>query len=269
MRAGARARTLERCRNSPRPADGEIGARVALPHRLVEIGREKPAGIVGQQRIDANRVAPAKVAVHRLVGDRQESLIGRSEYTNPNSKHLIEGRVRLTFGSSTDSTPKGDVRLGRVSDASSLPLAGSQTAFYCLIANATVASGRRPCSAETMRARAGMARHGAWLDYALCPGDRGRYPLARFVVHARQRQLARATIGCLKAHAAGHLRRGPRPQVATTLLACGFRADVVVPRVPRFEFPPNVASGSRRQTLTWIGGRSRGDSASPLSAIEH
>ena len=83
MGAVARARALERRGNPLRAAGGEIGARVAPPRLLVEVGREEPAGVVGQHRIDAQGVAPAKMSLYGFIGDRHESLVGTGSAPHP------------------------------------------------------------------------------------------------------------------------------------------------------------------------------------------
>ena len=76
MSAIARARSLESRRHALRPAGFEEGVRVPPPVLLVEIGGEKPAGIVREHRIDADRVAAAQMPVDRVVRHRPERLVG-------------------------------------------------------------------------------------------------------------------------------------------------------------------------------------------------
>jgi len=48
------------------------GSDVFAPGRLVEVGGEKPASLVGQYRIDAYSMAPTQMSIDALIGDGQE-----------------------------------------------------------------------------------------------------------------------------------------------------------------------------------------------------
>ena len=76
MRAIARTRSLESRRHALRPAGFKESARVPSPVLLVEIGGEKPAGIVRKHGIDADRVAAPQMPVDRFVRHLPERLVG-------------------------------------------------------------------------------------------------------------------------------------------------------------------------------------------------
>ena len=83
MPAIARTRPFQGRRNPLRLAGGEKGLGIPPPCPLVEVGREKPAGVVGKHGIDADRVASSQVSVDHLVRHRQEGLIRASAALDP------------------------------------------------------------------------------------------------------------------------------------------------------------------------------------------
>jgi hypothetical protein len=74
VRALARAAPLQRGRHLMLSARLEQSERIELPRPAVEVAGEKPAGVVLEQRIDADRLTPAKMPHDRLVGQRQVCL---------------------------------------------------------------------------------------------------------------------------------------------------------------------------------------------------
>src|SRR5712692_5276125 len=74
MAARAGAAPLQRSRYLALSARGQQGERVELPRLAVEVAGEKPAGVVLEQRIDTDRLAPAKMPHDRVVGQRQVRL---------------------------------------------------------------------------------------------------------------------------------------------------------------------------------------------------
>jgi hypothetical protein len=51
---------------------------VCAPRAAVEIYREQPAGVIGEERIDPDDLAPLKVGQQLTVVERHERLIGHS-----------------------------------------------------------------------------------------------------------------------------------------------------------------------------------------------
>jgi hypothetical protein len=72
--AVTRAAALKRSRHLALAAGFEEGERVELPRPAVEVAGEKPAAVVLEQRVDADRLAPVQMAHDRLVGQRQVGL---------------------------------------------------------------------------------------------------------------------------------------------------------------------------------------------------
>ena len=76
MPAVARTRAFESRRHILRATGVKKGARVPPPTRFVEVGGEKPAGVVRKHGIDADRVAAAQMLVDCLVRHLPERLVG-------------------------------------------------------------------------------------------------------------------------------------------------------------------------------------------------
>ena len=100
MPAIARTRSFEGRRHPLRPAGFKESVRIPPPGLLVEVGGEKPTGIVGKHGIDADRVASAQMSVDRLVRHRRECLIGTGAALDPGlladaGRPLVGARRRI------------------------------------------------------------------------------------------------------------------------------------------------------------------------------
>ena len=72
----ARAGALDGDRHVVQVAGLRESRDVLLPGLLVEVGREKPAGLVSQERVDAHDMVAPQVFRYLLVGHRDECLVG-------------------------------------------------------------------------------------------------------------------------------------------------------------------------------------------------